>query len=141
MSVWLGLAHLSSENLRGKPESKKQKGYDAIRVYWAPVLTRGKFHIELLGEDFPGETPEGAEILVAKVRAALNIRFQGSAPPGILFTDRGQGFYHINGGRITDEFKAAVREHGLKTFYGDNASVQPGTLQDRMLHEMSAAWI
>ncbi len=84
---------------------------------------------------------EGAAIFVAKVRTALNIRFQGSEPPSILFTDRGQGFYHINGGRITTEYKAALREHGLKAFYGDDASRQPGNLQEVMLHETSVAWI
>ena len=47
----------------------------------------------------------------------------------------------MNGGRITGAFKAAVREHGLKTFYGDNASRQPGNLQDILLHETSVSWI
>ena len=45
-------------------------------------------HIEFLGDDFPGETPAGAAEMVARFRAALNIRFQGSAPPKVLFTDR-----------------------------------------------------
>ena len=39
---------MASSDLRGKPEATKQKSYDAIRVYWAPVLTRGKLHIALL---------------------------------------------------------------------------------------------
>jgi len=132
---------MDSKDLRGKRESLKQKSHDSIRVYWAPILTRGKLHISLLGEDFPGETPEGAAMLVAKVRAALNVRFQGSNPPEILFTDRGQGFYHINGGKIRNEYKAALREHGLRAYYGDDASVQPGSLQEVMLHETSVAWI
>ena len=132
---------LQATNSRGKKESLKQKGYDGVRVYWAPVLTRGKLHIEILGVEFPGETPEGAAILVAKVRTALNIRFQGSEPPSILFTDRGQGFYHIKGGKITPQYKAALREHGLKAYYGDDASIQPGSLQEVMLHETSVAWI
>jgi hypothetical protein len=133
---------LQSKNLRGKPEARKQKGYDSVRVYWAPILTRGKLHVELLGEDFPGETPEGAAMLVAKVRAALNVRFQAAADaPNLLFTDRGQGFFHINGGRITDEYKAALREHNLKSYCGDDASRQPGNCQEMMLHETSVAWI
>ena len=105
---------MDDKNLRGKKEARKQKSYDSVRVWWAPVLTRGKFHVEILGSDFPGETPAGAAVLVSKVRTALNIRFQGSTPPGIVFTDRGQGFFHINGGRITPEYKAALREHGLQ---------------------------
>lgn len=121
---------LDDKNLRGKKEVLKQKGYDSIRVWWAPVLTRGKLHVEILGSDFPGETPAGAAQLAAQVRTALNIRFQGSTPPKVVFTDRGQGFFHINGGRITDEYKDALREHGLKAFNGDNASKQPGNLQE-----------
>jgi hypothetical protein len=34
-----------------------------------------------------------------------------------------------------------VREHGLRTYYGDNAAVQPGTLQEVMLHETAVAWV
>ena len=72
---------MNSTSLRGKREALKQKSYDGVRVYWAPVLARGKFHIEVLGEELPGETPAGAAILVAKVRSALNVRFQGGAAP------------------------------------------------------------
>ena len=104
-------------------------------------MARGKFHIALLGEDFPGETSAGAAILVSKVRAALNIRFQGSDAPGILFTDRGQGFYNNNCGHITRLYKAALAEHDLKAYYGDDASIQPGNLQEIMLHETAVAWI
>ena len=27
-----------------------------IVTYWAPILTRGKLHLEVMDEDFPGET-------------------------------------------------------------------------------------
>jgi hypothetical protein len=132
---------LDDKHLKGKTEVLKQTGYDSVRVWWAPVLTRGKLHVEILGTDFPGETPAGAARLAAGVRTALNIRFQGSTPPKVLFTDRGQGFYHINGGRITDEYKAALQDHGLKDFNAGSASRQPGNLQEVMLHETSVAWI
>ena len=33
-----------------------------------------------------------------------------------------------------------MREHGFKTYYGDNAAVQPGSLQEVMLHETAVAW-
>ena len=132
---------LCSKNLRGKPESLKQRSWDTVRVWWAPVLSRGKLHLEVLGDDFPGETPEGAATLVAKVRAAVNVRFQSSDQPRILFTDRGQGFYNIKGGRITTAYKEALSEHSLKAYYGDNASVQPGNLQEVLLHETAVAWV
>ena len=44
-------------NLRGKAEKLKQRSWDSVRVYWAPVLARGKLHVVFLGEDFPGEKP------------------------------------------------------------------------------------
>jgi len=132
---------LKSKNLRGNTDKLKQNSWDAIRVWWAPILTRGKLHIEILGEGFPGEKPEGAAILAERVRHALNIRFQGSTPPRTLFTDRGQGFYNIRGGRITDKFKASLRANSLKMYYGDDASVQPGNLQEVLLHETAVSWI
>jgi hypothetical protein len=95
-----------------------------------------------LGDNFPrGETPAGAAILVGKVRAALNVRFQGSVAPKILFTDRGQGFYNIKGGKITHEYKAALQEHGLRAYYKEDASEQAGNLQEVMLHETAVSWV
>lgn len=132
---------LESRNLRGKKEALKQKSWDSIRVWWAPVLSRGKLHIELLPENFPGETPAGAAILAAKIRSALNVRFQGSDAPDVLFVDRGQGFYRTRGAKITPEFKDALAENNLKAYYGENASVQPGNMQDVLLHETAVSWI
>ena len=130
-----------SVNLRGKPEALKQASWDAIRVWWVPVLARGKLHLELLGDEFPGENAQGAAILAAKVRAVLNIRVQGSTAPRVLFTDRGRGFYHQVNGSITKEYKAALDAHSLRAYYGDNASAQPGNLQDVLLHETAVAWV
>ena len=78
---------------------------------------------------------------VAKVRAALNIRFQGGNPPTTLSTDRGNGFYDSGSGVITGGYKNALKEHKLKAFFGDDASTQPGQLQEIMLHETAAAWV
>ena len=132
---------LKSAKLRGKPEARKQKSYGTIKVWWTPVLTRGKLHVEVLGEGFPGEKVEGVPIWIAKVRAALNIRFQGGDGPKVLFTDRSQALFATNGGGITDEYKAALREHGLKSYCGDDASRQPGSSGDLLLHETTVAWI
>ena len=40
---------------------------------------RGKLHVEVFDDSYPGETEDGAEVLVAKVRAAVSRRFQGDA--------------------------------------------------------------
>ena len=55
--------------------------------------------------------------------------------------DRGQGFYNAHSGRITEEFKAALRENSLRAYYGDDAAVVPGNLQEVLLHETAVSWI
>ena len=128
--------------LRGDKRALKLNSWDTIRVWWAPVLARGKFHIELLPADFPGDRPEGAAAFVAQVRVALNLRFQNAEDrPRVVFVDRGVGFYNPGHGRITQEFKAALADQGLKAFMGHDASAQPGHLSDLMLHETAVAWV
>lgn len=57
------------------------------------------------------------------------------------FTDRGSGFYAARGGAITSQYKAALAEHALKAYNGDDGSRQPGSLQEVLLHETSVAWV
>ena len=104
-------------------------------------MARGKLHVEMLPASFVGDAPDGAAPLVASVRAALNLRFQRVPPPCVVFVDRGRGFYNAGIGMITPEFNAALAEHKLKPFMGDDASRQPGSLQEMMLHETAVAWI
>ena len=127
-------------NLRGNRDALKQNSWGTVRVWWVPILARGKLHVEVMPEDFPGETDEGASAMVARVRAAMNVRFPGGDTPRMLFTDRGPGFYHPGTGGITGGYQAALREHQLRAFQGDDASVQPGSLQELMLHETAVAW-
>ena len=42
---------------------------------------------------------------------------------------------------ITAAYKAALSEHHFKAALGNNARVQPGNLQELMLHETAVAWI
>ena len=64
--------------------------WDTMRIWWFPMLCRGKLHVDCFDGSFPGETPQGAQYLVEKVRAAVNVRFQNAASrPETLFTDRG----------------------------------------------------
>ena len=85
-------------------------------------MDRGKLHIEILGTEFPGEVAAGAAILASQIRKVVDMRFPGPGKPKILFVDRVQGFYHKIGGKITPEFKAALRENSLQAYYGDDAS-------------------
>ena len=130
-----------SKNLSGDKRPIKQKQYGTIKVWWAPILARGKLHIEILGQAFPGEKAAGAAILVGQVRKVVDIRFPGSGKPKILFTDRGQGFYDKGSGKILEEYKAALRANSLKAYMGDNAKAQPGNLQEVLLHETAVSWI
>ncbi len=103
---------------------------------------RGKLHVEVFDNDYPGETPEGAEILVGRARGAVNKRFQGDAvKPEFLMVDRGRGFYNIATGKITQKYKDAVQAHGFTNLMGDDAKVQPGHMQEILLHETAVAWI
>ena len=61
--------------------------------------------------------------------------------PRVLFVDRGSGFFNAGSGTITNEFKTALQDHSLTAFMGDNAALQPGSLQEMMLHETAVAWI
>ena len=130
----------ASKNLRGSLSTLKQKSYGTIKVWWAPILMKGKLHIEVLGDKFPGEKVEGMAQFVTKVRHSVNARFKGDDQPSILFTDRGQGFYTLNG-HITGEYQAALQEHSFTAFAGDNASKQPGKMGDVLLHETAVSWI
>ena len=108
--------------------------WDTIRVWWAPVLMQGKLHVIVFDENFPGEEPAGASLLVPKVMAAINLRFPyAEKKPTCMFVDRGRGFYNPSAGKITADFKLALQECGLKAFWGDDASAQPGHLQELLL--------
>ena len=73
--------------------------------------------------------------------AALCVRFPGRRPLRVLFTDRGNGFYKSGTGLITPEYDAALRQHGLWAMFDRDASIQPGSLQEVMLHETAVAWM
>ena len=42
---------------------------------------------------------------------------------------------------VTKKYQGAVREHGFKNMMGDNASAQPGHMQEVLLHETAVSWI
>ena len=108
------------------------------------MLCRGVVHIEFVGQagpHFDGDKPESAELFVHKVRAAVNTRFRGEDKLDVLFTDKGPGFYVPVTSIITDEYKSALDTYGLKAFGGDDNRIQPGNMQEVMLHETVVAWM
>ena len=113
-----------------------------MRIWWFPMLSRGKLHVDVFDENFAGEAVEGAAELVTKVRSVLTVRFRSAASqPEFLFTDRGRGFHLPNSGAITAEYKQALADNDLQAFMEDNAVIQPGSMQDVLLHETAVSWL
>ena len=130
-----------SRNLRGKQTVLKQKSWGTDKVWWMPVLVRGKLHTVLLPESFNDEKPEYIDLAIGKLQGILNVRFPGANKPKIIMSDRGPGFYVPSTGYITDDYKASCHRHGLRPLMGDDASKQSGDSQDVMLHETAVAWL
>ena len=53
-----------TKNMRGKKQELVPAGKECLRVYWMPVLARGKLHIEMLGSDFRGDHVDGVPLCV-----------------------------------------------------------------------------
>ena len=97
-----------SVNLQGRKGSLKQNSFGALKLFWAPLLTRGKLRVVPLSKDFPGGTAEGVATLATKLLPALKKRFLGSPLPKVVFADRGLGSFHPNGA-ITAEWQAGLK--------------------------------
>ena len=96
----------------------------------------------MFGDGFPGETGEGAALLVEKVRAAINVRCQAaSRQPKHIFVDRGKGFYAPASGQITAKYSTALAEYEFVPMMGQNARLQPGNLSEVLLHETAVSWL
>ena len=125
-------------NMRGSKQDLVLAGKECLRVYWMPVLAQGKLHLEILGSDFAGDHVSGMPVFVRRLKSSINTRFR-TDQPDIAFVDLGGGFYQ--GGAITDAFKMALREHQLKAFHGDDATVQPARSGDLWPHDTAVSWV
>ena len=83
---------------------------------------RGKLHVELLPDNFPGETPAGAAMLGNLLLKVVNASFSNANKPRVVFSARGQGFYTKALGRMTVEYKEALANSGFRAFVGEDAS-------------------
>ena len=130
-----------SENFTPSKDALKQCSFQDHRIYWAPVLARGKLEVLVFDEDFPGETSVGAAALVDRIPRVLARRFPSATRlPRMVFVDRGRGFYAPRG-HITNLFKSALGRAKLAPFAGDNAASQPPNIADILPHETVTAWI
>ena len=137
-----------SANLGGSETADKQCSWGSTRVYFGAVLTRGVFGIVVFTDvdEFPGETPEGARLLVEQLPALLNKMLGADAKkPRTIFTDRGPGFYHRRWGTVTGDYESACREQGFKLWVGPNSKqgprAQPPDVADVVLHETAISWL
>ena len=67
----------------------KQKSWGTDKVWWMPVLVRGKLHTVVLPESFQEETAEYIDIAIGKIRGILNVRFPQDNKPKLIMSDRG----------------------------------------------------
>ena len=141
-------SYCASSNVGGSLTADKQCGFGDTRVFFGVVLTRGLLGVVVFSETgmFPGESPEGARLLVNELPALLN-RMLGerTKKPRTIFTDRGPGFYHRRWGTITGDYESALRMHGFKAWAGTNAlhgsRAQPRDIGDVLLHETAISWL
>ena len=137
-----------SDNAGGSKAAERQCSWGDTRVWYLVVMTRGRLgvHVFTNVEDFPGETPLGAGMAVARLPHILRRMLGRAVPlPRTLFSDRGPGFYHIRHGTITSEYDSACRRHGFRPWAGVDAKrgprAQPPDISDVLLHETAISWL
>ena len=117
------------------------------RIFFT-ALTRGALGINVFSKQgvFPGETPEGAGLLVSHLPALLKMMIgPGARLPRTLFSDRGPGFFHRKWGTITGDYAPSCHECGFKPWAGTNSKkgpcAQPREIGDVLLHETAISWL
>ena len=63
-----------SRNLSAPKHALTQCAFSDDKVWWGFVMFRGKTHVEVFDDDFPGETPDGAMILGEKLPGIVGKR-------------------------------------------------------------------
>ena len=113
----------ASPNLGGTVMADKQRSFGDTRVFFVVALTRGVLGVKVFTKvaEFPGETPDGARILVRSLPPLLAKMLGRTAKlPRTIFSDRGPGFSHRKWCTITGDYETACREFGFKTWVGTN---------------------
>ena len=138
----------ASASVAGSHTADKQCGFGDTRVFFGVAMTRGVLGVVVFTDTgmFPGESPEGARLLVGRLPQLLNHMLgETTKKPRTLFTDKGPGFYHRRWGTITGDYESALRMHGFKTWAGSNAlhgpRAQPRDIGDVLLHETAISWL
>ena len=106
------------------------------------ALTRGVLGIKVFSKQgvMPGETPEGAGLLVSHLPALLKMMLgSGAGLPRTNVSGHDPSFFHRKWGTITGDYESACRECGFKPWAGTNSKkgprAQPREIGDVLLHE------
>ena len=101
-------------NLSAPKHALTQCAFRDEKVWWGFVMLRGKVHVEVFDDDFPGENSKGAKILGQKLEGIVALRTPRSSlqKPKVVFSDRGRGFYNPQG-YITKKWADALQEGGI----------------------------
>lgn len=130
-----------SRNLRGSPYAGKQCQWGDERVWWFVVLAHGKVAVQVMPRGWVQNGAGQAEMVKSLPGIVAKMCKNTGVKPTIACTDRGPGFFHARTGDICPEYAAALEQHGLKPWAGENALHQPADIPDVLLHETAVAWI
>ena len=131
-------ARMYSRNLRGRKETLKQATYEAERISWIIVLSRGIVQVHMLPEDWT-VNGEGMASVAAQLPEILRNMVGRDAPlPRLLFTDRGTGMYAPSG-QIVNAYREALASSRFRPYWGENAKQQSPDMGDLLLHETAVA--
>ena len=131
----------NSKNLKPAPYAGKQVHWGDIRVWWFIVLAKGRVHIEVMPDGWR-QNGEGMAYMISLLPGILKTMLGDNAKlPGVLFTDRGPGFYHPSTGSICPEYVASLEAHGFTAWAGDHSKWQPPDIPDILLHETAVSWV
>ena len=118
----------ASPNLGGSATADKQCSFGDTRVFMFVALTRGVLGVKVFTEEgeFPGETPDGARILVNHLPALLT-KMLGAAvtKPRTIFSDRGPGFFHRKVGDNYWRLRNSVPRGWLQTLGRHQLKARP----------------
>ena len=62
-------------------------------------------------------------------------------PSEVIFTDNGRGLYGMATSEVKPEYQEAVNKYKFPAVAVEDASVQPGNLQEGMLHVTAISWV
>ena len=128
-----------SRNLRAPKEVLKQKSWEAERISWIMVMSRGVVAVHMLPADWATDG-EGLAAAATELPRILRRMLGNEAHlPRVLFTDRGTGMYTPRG-RAVRAWAEATSRAKFRLYWGTDAKQQSPDMGDLLLHETAVSW-